>query len=103
MLSAGDVESQSNQIILSILLWIALTFLISFILFLVRIIVRRGQDERVVFKSSFWWTLLFVSVIVLGKYLNERKMLDLTNALTLLAIAVFGSMFLRLSLNRKIN
>ncbi len=100
LMKSGDSGSKNSQALLFLLLFFAVSFLASFIIFLVRIIVKRGQDERVVFKSSFWWTVLIVSVILLGKFLDTRKMLDGLNALILLGIIVSGSMFLRLGLRR---
>jgi len=100
LVKSGDSESKNSQALLFLLLFFAISFLASFVIFLIRIIIRRGQDERVVFKSSFWWTVLIVSVILLGKFLDTRKMLDGFNALTLLGIIVSGSMFLRLGLRR---
>lgn len=100
LVRSGDSENNTNQALFFLLLLPAITFLATFVIFLVRIIVRRGQDERVVFKSSFWWTLLFVSVFLTGKFLDTRKMLDGFNALILLGIVVCGSMFLRLGLRR---
>lgn len=97
---SGDSENNTNQALFFLLLLPAITFLATFVIFLVRIIIRRGQDERVVFKSSFWWTLLFVSVFLTGKFLDTRKMLDGFNALILLGIVVCGSMFLRIGLRR---
>jgi len=97
---SGNVEKEKDHLILFLLLLPALTFLISFVLFLIRILTKKGQDERVVFKSSFWWTLLCVSVFLIGWFLNTRKMLDLIYLGILLGIIVFGGMFLRLGLKR---
>lgn len=97
---SGNVEKEKDHLILFLLLLPALTFLISFVLFLIRILTKKGQDERVVFKSSFWWTLLCVSVFLIGWFLNTRKMLDLIYLGILLGIIVCGGMFLRLGLKR---
>ena len=101
LLKTGDSQSQSSQIFLFLLLFFALTFLISFLVFLARIIIRRDQDERVVFRSSFWWTTLFVSIALTGKFLETRAMLDYVYVLLLIGIAFFGSMFLRLGAKRR--
>ncbi len=101
LVKAGDSSSQNSQIFLFLLLFFALTFLISFFVFLARIIIRRDQDERVVFRSSFWWTTLFVSVTLTGKFLETRAMLDYIYVLLLIGIAFFGSMFLRLGAKRR--
>ena len=101
LIKAGDSQSQNSQNFLFLLLFFALTFLISFLVFLARIIIRRDQDERVVFRSSFWWTTLFVSVALMGKFLETRAMLDYVYALLLIGIAFFGSMFLRLGAKRR--
>ena len=97
---SGNVEKEKDHLILFLLLLPALTFLLSFVVFLIRILLRKGQDERIVFKSSFWWTLLFVSVILTGWFLNARKMLDLVYIGILLGIIVCGGMFLKLGLKR---
>jgi len=97
---SGNVEKERDHLLLFLLLLPALTFLLSFVVFLVRILLRKGQDERIVFKSSFWWTLLFVSVILTGWFLNTRKMLDLVYIGILLGIIVCGGMFLKLGLRR---
>lgn len=97
---SGNVEKERDHLLLFLLLLPALTFLLSFVVFLVRILLRKGQDERIVFKSSFWWTLLFVSVILTGWFLNTRKMLDLVYIGILLGIIVCGGMFLKLGLKR---
>jgi len=97
---SGNAEKERDHLLLFLLLLPALTFLLSFVVFLVRILIRKGQDERVVFKSSFWWTLLFVSVILTGWFLNTRKMLDLVYIGILLGIIVCGGMFLKLGLRR---
>lgn len=95
-----EVEDEKNQILLFGLLLPALTFSLSFLIFLIRIITRRGQDERVVYKSSFWWTLLPVTIVLIGMFLKTRQMLDVTYLFLLIGILITGSMFLRYSLRR---
>ncbi len=95
-----NVEDEKNQMLLFGLLLPAMVFSISFLVFLVRIILSRGQDERVVYKSSFWWTLLPVSAVLIGMFLKTRQMLDIVYLFLLTGIVISGGMFLKFSLKR---
>lgn len=100
LINSGDTNNQITQNLIFILLTPALGFLISFFVFVARLVIRRGQDERIVYKSSFWWTMLFVMIFLTYRYLDAKKLMDLVNFGALAGIGLFGSMFLRLSLKR---